>query len=171
MLTRRQLIKTGLLGGVLIAGAGWWARPDGDLVAALPWPMAFLTAHDAMLLSVVAPVMLAVEGLDAPLVVRGVDQAIAALPLALQRELRQLFDLLANRWGRRYVAGVVEPWHRADPADIAHFLQAWQLSRWQLLRTGYQALHALINAAWYGDPISWPGMGYQRPARIVGLLR
>ncbi|MBV8045897.1 MAG: hypothetical protein JO171_02005 [Paludibacterium sp.] len=171
MLTRRQLIQTGLAGGLLLAGAGWWARPDGDLIPQPAYPRVFLSAHDALMLSAVAPVMLAAAQMDPALVVQGVDQAIASLPTGLQRELRQLLDLLTSRWGRRYVAGVANPWHRATPAEIDAFLRGWQLSRWRLLRTGYQALHALMAAAWYGNPVSWPHIGYQRPARIMGMLR
>ncbi|BEV71253.1 MULTISPECIES: hypothetical protein [unclassified Paludibacterium] len=171
MLTRRQLIKGGVLGGVVLLGAGWLARPAPETPTGSSKAFQFLTPQDAVVVGAIAPAMLAVEALQVARVVQGVDQAIAALPLALQRELRQLFDLLGNPWGRRYLAGLSTPWSRADAIEVAAFLRRWQLSRLALLRTGYQALHALIAAAWYGNEESWPGIGYQRPARIMGVLQ
>lgn len=170
-LTRRQLIKTGLMGSVLLVGAGYLAAPAPDPVPVQsPQPLAFLTRHHAIVIAAIAPAMLAVERLDLNLVTQGVDAAIRALPLALQAEVGQLLDLLANPWGRRWLAGLSTPWPRATRSDITAFLQRWQQSRFALLRTGYQALHALIMAAWYGNPHSWAALGYQRPAQILAVL-
>jgi hypothetical protein len=103
-------------------------------------------------------------------VLQGVDAAIMALPPALQHELRQLLDLLTNPWGRRWLAGVARPWEQASAAQIEGFLRRWQLSRFSMLRSGYQALHALIMAAWYGNPRSWAAIDYRRPAPFSGLF-
>lgn len=169
MLTRRQLIKAGLAGSVLLAGAAWWAAPPGDR----PVPATaheVLSARDAMLVGVLAPAMLGLPGVDVAAVVRGVDAALAALPDATRREVRQLFDLLENPWGRRWLAGVAEPWGEAPATAVAAFLGRWQQSRFALLRSGYQGLHALITAAWYGNPASWPALHYQRPAHVLAVL-
>jgi len=170
MLTRRQLIKTGVCGGVLLAGAAYFGAPARELGSASNAHFGFLAAHDAALFAALAPVMLAVTPLDLPAVLCGVDRAIQALPLSLQAELRQLLDLLTNPWGRRWLAGVSNPWAWATPDEVATFLHAWQFSRFMLLKSGYQALHALVMAAWYGNPASWPALGYQRPESIVRLL-
>jgi len=170
MLTRRQLIKTGLAGSLLLAGAGYLATPERDHLPAHATRLGYLSAHDTLLISAIAPAMLAVPGVNLAAVVQGVNQAMMALPLGLQAELRQLLDLLANPWGRRWLAGVSTPWQQASQQQIGDFLRRWQLSRFALLRTGFQALHALIMAAWYGNPLSWGGLAYQRPAMIVELL-
>jgi len=49
-------------------------------------------------------------------------------------------------------------------------LQQWQHSRLLLLRSGFQALHALINAAWFGNPASWGALGYQQPPQVMRVL-
>lgn len=169
MLTRRQLIQAGVAGSVLLAGAAWWAAPRADhwLPAAA---YEVLSAQDARLIGVLAPVMLGLPGVDAATVVQGVDAALAALPDATRREVRQLFDLLENPWGRRWLAGVVEPWDQAQATAVAAFLGRWQHSRFALLRSGYQGLHALITAAWYGNPASWTALHYQRPAQVLAVL-
>ena len=79
--------------------------------------------------------------------------------------MRQLFDLLDNRWARRWLAGVREPWVEASPAALARFLANWRDSAFPLLRSAYQALHALINAGWYGNAASWSAAG--RPTLTV----
>jgi hypothetical protein len=170
MLTRRQLIQSGLVGGVLLGAAAFLAAPAPDVLPPQGVNYGFLSSHDAWLLTAIAPVMLAVADLDLAVVVSGVDVAIRALPLGLQQELRQLLDLLAHPWGRRWIAGVSSPWNRAQPGEVADFLRRWQHSRLALLRTGFQALHALIMAAWYGNPRSWAALGYQRPAQVLAVL-
>ncbi|MTD32338.1 hypothetical protein [Paludibacterium denitrificans] len=95
---------------------------------------------------------------------------LPSLPPAVQREVRLLFDLLANRWARRYLLGVAVPWSQAGVAELSAFLRSWQISRLQWQRTGYQALHALIAAAWFGNPASWPALGYTRPAYVLERL-
>ena len=62
------------------------------------------------------------------------------------------------------------PWAQATPDELAAFLQRWQQSPLLLLRSGFQALHALINAAWFGNPASWSALGYQQPQQVMGLL-
>jgi hypothetical protein len=36
-----------------------------------------------------------------------------------------------------------------------------------LLRVAYFALHELVFAAWYGDPQSWPRIGYPGPPELT----
>jgi len=171
MITRRQLIKTGMAGSVVLLAAGWLAAPQPDGVVALSGqPLEFLQAADVLIIRSIAPVMLGVAGLPLDAIVQGVDRAIAALIPAVQQELRQLFDLLTNRWARSWLAGVRSPWAQAQASEIAAFLQRWQNSPFLLLRSGYQALHALINAAWFGNPASWQTLGYQQPQQVMGLL-
>ena len=170
MITRRQLIKTGMAGSVVLLAAGFLASPQPDLPAASQGHLVFLQTGDAQIIRSLAPVMLGMAGLALEDIVRGVDVAIANLLPAVQQELRQLFDLLGNRWGRRWLAGVHSPWAQAAALDLAAFLRRWQQSPLLLLRSGYQALHALINAAWFGNPASWTALGYQQPQQIMGLL-
>lgn len=174
MITRRQLIKTGIAGSVVLLAAGWLTAPEVDVVSDVAAPasarLTFLQAADAQIIRSIAPVMLGVADLPLADIVHGVDVAISNLLPAVQQELRQLFDLLGNRWGRRWLAGVSSPWAQAQPLDIAAFLRRWQLSPLLLLRTAYQALHSLISAAWFGNPASWSALGYQQPAQIMDLL-
>lgn len=170
MLTRRQLIKTGMAGSVVLLAAGLLATPQADWPAHAEPALHFLLPVDAQIIRSIAPVMLGMSGLPVNDIVRGVDVAISNLLPAIQQELRQLFDLLANRWARRWLAGVRKPWAQATDSELTAFLRSWQHSPLLLLRSAYQALHALINAAWFGNPASWSAMGYQQPPQIMSLL-
>ncbi|MFC3532258.1 hypothetical protein ACFOLG_08680 [Vogesella facilis] len=163
-LTRRELLHTGLLGGLALTLAGRLAVPP-----AAPGFAANLA--DRQLLAALARGMLGPLPASAPLpVVDNVLTAIAGLPLALQAELRQLFDLLHNPLARRLLAGVAVPWPDASDEQVRAFLQRWRHSRFSLPRSGYQALHSLLYAGWYGDAASWPGIDYRLPAMMKGLL-
>jgi len=100
-----------------------------------------------------------------------VDVAIASLPPVVQAEVRQLFVLLGHPLGRRWLAGVRPDWEHATAAELSGFLQRWRVNRFLLMRSAYQALHALIGAAWYGSPASWGAIGYRQPERIMEYMR
>lgn len=162
-LPRRQFIKTGLVGAMALGVAGKLAagRPvdgfipsmaDNDLIAALSRGM--LGA---------LPATAAIAHTDHVL------KAIAGLPLASQRELRELFDLLQQPLARRAL-GLSPGWHQATAEEVAAMLQRWRFSRLLLLRSAYQGLHSLLYAAWYGDDHSWAGIGYALPASIKGYI-
>jgi len=177
MLSRRQFIKTGVIGGaVLLTIRAAYGPFSSDPTTAedRDYRYAVLRAKERTLLAAVAPVMLAgalPEDSDTSQraivdVIRGVDTAIGGLPPAVQSEIRDLFGLLVFPVTRRLVAGVREPWLVAAPADIAAFLERWRGSSFALLRTGYRALQELIMAAWYGNPASWPRISYPGPPTV-----
>lgn len=161
---RRRFIQAGLAASLLLAGAAWLARPD----ATQPVPLAgarFLQGQDAPMLGALASPMLGLSltASEREAVLRGVDAAVTGMPLAIQAEVRQLFDLIGSNWGRRYLARVTPAWGEASAAEAAAFLERWRTAPIALLRAGYQALHALINAAWYGQAPSHAAIGYARP--------
>lgn len=162
MLTRRQFIRAGLVGSLLLAGAGaWHFRPRGGERQALD-------ADARELLAALVPVIAGPEA--APLrdeVVEGVATAVGGLAPASQEELRQLFGLLSIAALRGPLTGVWSDWKHAEPAALAAFLQRWRDSRLVLLRSAYQALHDLVLGAWYADPRSWPAIGYAGPPEVA----
>ncbi|TFW25818.1 hypothetical protein E4L98_08945, partial [Duganella callida] len=92
-----------------------------------------------------------------------VRATIQRLPLALQKEVQDLFGLLALGPARRLLAGVAGSWEHADPQQVAAFLQNWRTHSLQTLQVAYHALHDLIIGAWYADPSAWAAIGYPGP--------
>ncbi|WP_070313157.1 hypothetical protein [Janthinobacterium sp. HH107] len=165
---RRSFLKLGVLGACALAAGGAAYRlvrgpaPAGRFVLDGEARAALAAIVPAMLGSALpqeAPARAA--ALDGA--IAGVDTAIHGLPLAAQQEVQDLFGLLALAPARRFVAGVKDGWHAADPAQVAAFLQAWRTHRLATLQTAYLALHDLILGAWYADAAHWAAIGYPGP--------
>jgi hypothetical protein len=173
--SRRAFIKTGLLGGAAL----WLASAAAPAPAKEPPreggpAFEFLTPDDRLIVGAIAPVMLAgalpedaaAHGDAVDDVVLGVDIGISGLPPATQAELRELLDLLNLAPARVLLAGLWSSWPEASAAEIADFLEGWRTSWFALLRSAYLGLHELILAAWYGNPQSWPRVGYDGPPEL-----
>jgi hypothetical protein len=174
-LTRRQLIRTGFAGTIVLAAAGC-ARSTSMAPFEDPgYQYRELTAGDRRLIAAVAAAMLAgalpaaASAQSAAIVqaVRGVDVAVAGLTPDVSGEVHQLFGLLQFPLTRALAAGIWSSWDDASTADVAAFLQRWRFSGIGLFRTGYQALHQLVMSAWYGNNVSWPRIGYPGPPTVA----
>ena len=162
MMTRRQWIGGGIAASALIAGG-------------LTYEFAASGPDERAIVAAIAPVMLdgalprdpAARAAAVQDVVRGMDIAVAGLPLELRAQLDQLFGLLRFPLTRRFVAGVRDPWPSAKPAEIAQFLRGWRYSRMARLRGAYDALHQLLMASWYGNERAWTAIGYAGPPHVA----
>jgi len=171
-LSRRTFIATGLLGAAALATAGWLRGPHAP---ASGIARRALGADGEALFAAVVPVLLdgALPGEEQARrtaiarTIDGVDIAITGLTPAAQGELAQLIALLALPPVRFGVARVKASWEEADPADVRRFLDRCRDSSVTLLRAAYDALHQLTYAAWYGNPESWPAIGYPGPPPLA----
>jgi hypothetical protein len=144
-----------------------WSRPAAT-------PNRFTLDHDALtVLGAVIPAMLG-PALPADATARAaavqasaghVRDAILGLPLATQKEVQDLFGLLALGPARRLLAGVSGGWSQAEPSEVEAFLQSWRTHRLATLQVAYLALHDLIFGAWYADPATWQSIGYPGPLK------
>ncbi|QNA88578.1 hypothetical protein G4G28_08890 [Massilia sp. Dwa41.01b] len=86
-------------------------------------------------------------------------------PLGVQKEVQDLFGLLALAPARRLLTGVSGGWANAGEAEVTAFLRDWRMHRFALLRTAYGALHDLALGAWYAQPAHWEAIGYPGPMK------
>lgn len=166
-ITRRKLLTGGLAAAAALAVAGivYEFSPEGSQRDP-QYRYTMLDDEDRAIVAAIAPVMLGLQH-TVPQVVRGMDTAIAGLPLEVRAQIRQLFTLLRFPLSRMFVAGIWHPWHAASEAEIRHFLESWRYSPVVQLRSAYDALHQLILASWYGNSDAWPSIGYAGPPRIA----
>jgi hypothetical protein len=166
--SRRTFLKAGALGALLLATGGGIYRATHP-----PVPQRFVLdgeARDALhaiipaILAGVLPEGQAREPAIAATTER-VHRAILGLPLATQKEVQDLFGLLALAPARRVLTGVSGGWASASFEQVASFLQDWRLHRLGLLRSAYQAMHDLVLGGWYADPSSWAAIGYPGPIK------
>ena len=166
---RRSFLKAGAFGALVLAGGGGIYR-----AVHTPQPQRFVLDGEARAaLGAIVPAMLAgalpadpsARKAAVASTVAGVHTAISNLPLAVQKEVQDLFGLLALAPARRLLTGVSNGWAQADPQQVTAFLQDWRLHRFALLRTAYSALHDLSLGAWYAQPASWAAIGYPGPMK------
>jgi hypothetical protein len=157
---RRTFIKAGLIGTLVLAAGGAVYRRLAPASAS----RYALDDTARRILAAIVPVIVGspMSSVAAAQAVEHVGAAIAGLPLATQKEVADLFGLLALAPTRRLLAGVPS-WDQVTPAQVAAFLQDWRTHRLSLLQTAYHALHDLVLGAWYADPASWQAIGYPGP--------
>lgn len=170
MFSRRQFIKAGFVGGAALASAGAWYAVHHRPGAAAG---EVLSADARAVLAALIPVILAdalPDGPERPAAISAtvdrVGAGIRGLGWSSQKEVAELFALLAFAPARYLVAGVRHPWPDASPAELSAFLDRWRFSRFALLQSAYAALHDLIYGAWYASPGSWPAIDYPGPPEV-----
>jgi hypothetical protein len=171
-LSRRGLLKVGLLGGAFLATAGVTASLSGCSASAPATGYQVLRASDLPSLRAIIPVVL--EGavrpealqaaVDATLL--GVDNNLQHLSPELLKLTQQLFDVLAMAFTRGPLTGIWGSWENASQADIQQFIKRWEHSSLDLLRMGHASLLQLILMAWYARPQSWAHCGYPGPPQF-----
>jgi hypothetical protein len=171
-LSRRTFIATGLVGAAALVTAGWLRGPHAPASGVT---RRALDADGEALFAAVVPVLLdgalpaeaAARQAAIAQTINGVDTAITGLTPAARAELAQLVALLALPPVRLGVARVSASWNEADPAQVRRFLDRCRDSSVTLMRAAYDALHQLTYAAWYGNPESWPAIGYPGPPPLA----
>ena len=170
--SRRSFILAGTVGAVVLASAAWLRGPHAPPPAV---PREALDADGEAIFGAVAPVLLAgvwpqaaaVQVLARQETLAGIDRAIAGLTPSARSELDELVALLALPPVRIALAGLRGPWHTATPREVRRFLDRCRDSSFLTLRAAHDALHTLVFAAWYGNPRSWPAIGYPGPPQFV----
>jgi len=171
-LTRRQLVRRGIVGSILFAAAG--------MTAAFWWPtrrrrsrpgLAVFDEREASILSAVAETVLAIEP-GAPSVqdvdvVGRVDALLARSPPPVRREFARLLHLFENGVTGLLTATGWTSFTASGSAAREARLRAWQTSRIALFRTGFQAMRRLSGACYYSSPRAWPAIGYPGPPDVL----
>lgn len=169
---RRFIVASGLGALALAAGGLLYSVRPGTSSTASPEGFALAGTERAALAAII-PALLAGalaheekrRAAQVDEVVEAVHVAVRGLAPATQREVAQLFGLLAMGPVRRMLAGVPTDWEHASVAQVSAFLQSWREHRLGLLRSAYHALHALVLGAWYAQPASWAATGYPGPRK------
>jgi hypothetical protein len=167
---RRTFLKVGALAALTLAAGGGvyrYTHPPG------PQRRFVLDGEAKAALNAIVPAMLAgmlpqeapARALAVSATIERVHQAIGGLPLNAQKEVQDLFGLLALAPARRLLTGVSGGWTNASVEQVTSFLQEWRFHRIDMLQTAYHALHDLIIGSWYADPSSWSAIGYPGPIK------
>jgi hypothetical protein len=170
LLTRRQFIKVGLAGAVVLATVRFLDRA----LAAPAAGQRVLDEDATRMVAALVPVVLAgALPTDAAARARAIretveafDRAVSGLTASVQDEVGQLFSFLNFGPTRVGFAGLWQPVDESSPEELKAFLIRWRSSTFQLQRASYHALTRLIQAAWYGNPASWATIAYPGPPEL-----
>lgn len=185
-LSRRSLMKTGVLGGLMLVGASTVAQlqgcanlspsPAGNTAA--QWKL--LRPQDRAILGAVAPIALAdafpaerAAALDTFL--PQVDAFLHSTSKANHEALHQLFDLLNLRIARLALTGIWSSWENMDDEQVESFLTGWRDSSIGQLRLGYAQLTQVLNLVWYAQPANvktsiYPGAPRKIPTPLTNTV-
>lgn len=169
---RRGFLKTGIVGGVLLAcgGVGYLATRKGPLRALPAAGLQVLDAHEYAVLAAIAarvipdrPGFPTVEEIG---VAATADSVLSRVEPSAQAEVKQLLRLFDNALTNVLFGGRFRPFTGLLPPAQDEVLRDWRDSRLLVRRTGFQALRSLVLAAYYGDPRTWKAVGYPGPLEI-----
>ena len=173
--TRRTLLKRGLVGGGLLALAG--TLPFAFRTTALGRrprrELRLLSLEEYAVLAAVAARMVpgdgagpnwpTAESIDCA---GKIDALIATVHPDAGGEFRRLLRLFESSFLGTFTAGSPRPFTRAAPAEQDARIEAWRRSRLSLLRSGYQAMKRLAHAAYYSSPEVYARIGYPGPPEV-----
>ena len=171
-LSRRSLLKIGVLGGAVLATAGVTVALVDRFASAPAQGHLALRPADLPILAALVPVML--EGAVEPTrlsdaarnTIQGLDHQLAHLSPEMLKLTRQMLDVLALPVTRGPLTGIWGGWESASPEAVRHFLARWENSALALLRMGHASLLQLVMMAWYAQPESWAHCGYPGPPTV-----
>ena len=172
-LTRRQLLRRGLAGGVLLAfgGMGFLATRRGRELALPPEGLKTFTLSEYSVLAAVAGRMVPpISGAPTPEEIRVAfiaDRLVAHADPSAQQELKQLLGLLESPALGFVFDGRTEPFTQLSAEAQDATLRAWETSKVTVRRTGFQALRSLVLSCYYGSPRVWPALGYPGPSKAI----
>jgi hypothetical protein len=164
---RRTFIKTGLLGGALLALGGTTLAliPSGHL-AAPTRGLRVLDDRGFQVLVGVARVVVVDPDADAVAIAHGVDDLASCMPVEVQKDIVKLLALFESALGGFVLDGRALPFTRQSPHGQRRVLERWRDSRIALRRGGYQGLKKLCYVAHYEQPWSWAAVGFPSPPTI-----
>jgi hypothetical protein len=171
-LSRRSLLKVGLMGSAFLATAGLTASLSGCSASTPKAGFAVLRESDLPFLQALIPVMLAgaVQPAQMPAAVsatlENLDYSLNHLSPEMLKLTVQLFDVLALPITRGPLTGVWGSWQNASAADVRNFLARWQNSPIGLLKMGHASLLQLVMMSWYSRAESWAHCGYPGPPTV-----
>lgn len=166
-MNRRSFLKTGLLGGALLALGGtslalFPTRHQGSP----SHPLRVLGEGPFQVMVAVARRMVTDPGADPVAIAEQVDVLATCLPPEVQRDIVKLLGLFESALGGLLLDGHLLPFTRLSPEDQDRVIERWRTSRIALRRSGYQALKKLSYLAHYVEPWSWAAIGFPSPAKV-----
>ncbi len=164
---RRTLLKYGLGGAALLTagGIGLALRPTAMVAPARP--LRALTEQEFSILVAFAEAVLAGDDAGEPWpdareleVSEEVDAALALYHPGVLGEVKSLLALLESAVAGLLLDRRIATFSGCDLRKRVEVLESWRTARVRVFRTGFQALHGFVVAAYYNRPETHARIGY-----------
>lgn len=167
---RRTLLKTGLLGGGILAVSGVGVGMIPTVERAAQGPLQVLDTRAYSVLAAIADTVCPGGG-QAPSasdidVAGQIDAFLATCPPHLGEDLRRALLLFDNALAGLFFRMRPSVFTGMEPAARVNVLEGWRTSRLSFRRQVYSALRTLIASTYYGDPRTYAASGYPGPPNI-----
>lgn len=173
-LTRRSLLKTGLIGAALVSvsSAALLLQPEKQRSAHST--LKVLSEREANVLSALASRLCPAMGPGAPgaegvQLVEQIDAFLATADKEGQDGLKMALVIFDNAFTGALFGERVRPFSQLDGAAQDRVIHAWQKSSVGFRRTVMRALSATIMTFYWGDERTWQRIGYGGPPDAVGM--
>lgn len=126
----------------------------------------FLDTAAAEFFTALFPVVLAKKSLDKTTsdhLLLALDDLIYHFNAFNQKQMQQLFDVMAFAPVRLVAGAQWASWTEANSNDVQAFLVGWRDSRFELKRMGYLSICKVINLCWYAREDAFADIGYPGP--------
>ena len=172
-LSRRALLKTGLV-GTLLVGAGSAALLLRRTRQKAPRPLSVLDAEEYAILAALADRVCPALGDGAPgataLDVAGaIDKALMPIDEDTTSGVKIGLRLFESAFTGALFGERVTPFTQLSPAEQDQALEAWSTSSVKLRRTLHVALSTMITGTYWGMQETWTRIGYAGPPSPKGL--
>lgn len=171
-LHRRDVLKTGLLGGTLLATGSSLAllsgcsSNDGPAEGYL-----HLRQRDVDLLLPLTGVVLAQalkkSAASADTALKAYDKVLDGAMPGTRATLFQLFDLMQLGAARWFITGTWAHFNAQDSETLTHTLQGWFTLDRSLSRMAWKGLVQPLMFAWFAQPAAGLSTGYPGPPQRV----
>jgi hypothetical protein len=171
-MNRRQLLKLGTAASMMLGTVGLATTLTGCSPSRPASGLEVLRDIDLPLLGALYPAIvgphpaLQAEPGVVQLAIAQLDRSLASTSPGVQKDVRDILDLLTFAPTRGTLAGIWSSWEDIDPDRVDAFLLRWRDSRLELLRASHKALTQLLLMSWYALPQSWAAIGYPGPPQI-----
>ncbi len=173
--SRRGFLQLGLMASTSLALASNIAKAAEPIKSAgtntqPAMSYRFLDKASAEFFSALLPIVLAKENLDKSTVksmLLALDSLIFHFNAFNQKQMMQLFDVMAFAPLRLVAGAPWASWPQATPEAIQAFLEDWRDSRFELKRMGYLSICKVINLCWYANVESYSDIGYPGPPKHI----
>lgn len=175
--SRRALLRGGAASLALVALASFGIAaqrtrlrpvPAAGLRVLSPSEYSILSAIAGRLCPPPAPGVPGAEALDIALLA---DRLFERAEDDIQAGLKLALHVVESGLTGAALLERIEPFTQLSPEKQDATLEWFRISRLPLRRTIYRSMSGLVGALYYGDPRSWPSVGYPGPPDPAALRR